>query len=85
HHPLLRTNIFEPAKFWSVTKRVLRYPEATVSATAITCVKVTNLDTTDTGGYPQIVSGGVGSYDVQILLTSQWNQALNFRVEVWTG
>ncbi|XP_018572900.1 uncharacterized protein LOC108912204 [Anoplophora glabripennis] len=80
---LLQTNIYEPAKFLLPVTRTLNYPESGLNTHRISCLKVMNMDTGDHGGHPEVISGGVGSYDVQIRLTSQWGQPLNFRVEIW--
>ncbi|KAJ8976928.1 hypothetical protein NQ317_005100 [Molorchus minor] len=81
---LLQTNVYEPAAFLSTVKRTVTYPETIPDEKhIISCIKVTNLDASDNGGYPKIINGGIGSYDVQLLLVSQWSRPLNFRIEIW--
>ncbi|XP_018572894.1 uncharacterized protein LOC108912198 [Anoplophora glabripennis] len=82
---LLQTNIYEEAKLLQTVTRIVTYPESGLNTHPITCLKVTNTDTSDHGGYAEIVSGGIGAYDVQIRLTSQWNQPLKFRIEIWAN
>ncbi|KAJ8924843.1 hypothetical protein NQ315_000998 [Exocentrus adspersus] len=80
---LLETNLYEDAQSQTYIKRIIRYPETGIKTDEINCIRVLNMDPSRDGGYPRIVSGGIGATDVEIEIISQWGKPLNYRIEIW--
>ncbi|KAJ8976927.1 hypothetical protein NQ317_005099 [Molorchus minor] len=80
---LIGSNVYEEGVFLTIIERVINYPENSISTDIITCIRVIDMDSSNQGGYPRVVNGGVGSTEVQLLLKSQIGQPLNFRIEIW--
>ncbi|VEN47727.1 unnamed protein product [Callosobruchus maculatus] len=81
---LYLTNIFEGGAFLQRKTRNIHFPEVGHNLYKITCLKITDQDSRGKGGTARVVSGGYGSYDIEILLRSALGGDINYRIELWS-
>ncbi|CAH1977468.1 unnamed protein product [Acanthoscelides obtectus] len=82
--PLYQSNVFEEGSFLKRKIRRFVFPVAGLNKCKITCLKITDQDIEGKGGSARIVSGGYGTYDVEIILRSDLGGDINYRIEVWS-
>lgn len=63
--------------------REVKYPTHGYPSANITYIKVIDLKTDGTGGYPYLFSGGIGYRNVTIRLASQSSHGLHFNVSIF--
>lgn len=82
---LLITQIVEaPWKLFRTTSKDFKFPVGYANPYAfINYISVIDLRTDGTGGYPSIISGGVGRRDVLVRLTSQFNRGFEFNITIY--
>lgn len=80
---LLKNVINKPRKLFSTTVYDITYPSSGFSNYTITYIKVIDLKTDDTGGFPYLNTGGIGYHNTVINLISRRNHGLNFNVSIY--
>ncbi|XP_018329828.1 uncharacterized protein LOC108740121 [Agrilus planipennis] len=74
----------EPAKFLQFIQKTVYYPETTsTNSKRISCLIVTDISTDGSSGFPSVVGGGVGSFFAELLIRSQFNKGLYYRVDIY--
>ncbi|GLV39903.1 uncharacterized protein CBL_10801 [Carabus blaptoides fortunei] len=80
----LSTTVEKKGRFLQIQKGTLSFPEFGSGKKPITCIMVTDLMDSGTGGYPDILNGGVSFYNVLLQFTSQRSKGYKFRVDIYT-
>jgi hypothetical protein len=70
-------------RFLSTTTAYLRYPTWGISNETLTYIVALDQYASDTGGYANVVDGGVGQKYVALSFRSQKNRGLKFIVEIY--
>lgn len=64
------------------TEVLMNYPSGTSAGITLTCIEVyVEMSANDTGGY--ITAGGIGNFNVEVLLTSNWTRTFAYETFIY--